>query len=47
MRQSGACLCLDVPAHTEFGIDMRSWLVGEKFAGVKMIPSGLHFIYWR
>lgn len=35
----------DVPEGTNFGIDMKSWTVGDKFKGVKMIPPGLHFIY--
>ncbi|KAK7068671.1 a1-alpha2 repression [Halocaridina rubra] len=37
---------LGMPPGTEFGIDMKSWNVGEKFRGVKMIPPGLHFIYY-
>nr|XP_006813095.1 PREDICTED: LOW QUALITY PROTEIN: protein AAR2 homolog [Saccoglossus kowalevskii] len=37
---------LDVPAGTEFGIDYNSWTVGTRFRGVKMIPPGLHFIYY-
>ncbi|XP_064651930.1 protein AAR2 homolog [Lineus longissimus] len=37
---------LDVPLGTEFGIDWNSWNVGPKFKGVKMIPPGLHFIYY-
>eukprot|EP00088_Acartia_fossae_P003655 TRINITY_DN11560_c0_g1_i9.p1 TRINITY_DN11560_c0_g1~~TRINITY_DN11560_c0_g1_i9.p1 ORF type:complete len:371 (-),score=66.65 TRINITY_DN11560_c0_g1_i9:199-1311(-) len=43
----GAVLILkDVPPATEFGIDTHSWNTGEKFLGVKMIPPGLHFIYY-
>jgi A1 cistron-splicing factor AAR2 len=38
---------LDVPPGTEFGIDLNTWNVGEKFKGVKMIPPGLHFVYYR
>lgn len=37
----------DVPVKTEFGIDLYSWNTGEKFKGLKMIPPGLHFIYFR
>ena len=40
-------LFLDVPVGTEFGIDYNSWQVGAKFKGVKMIPPGIHFIYYR
>lgn len=37
---------LDVPKGTEFGIDLKSWNVGEKFRGLKMIPQGIHYIYY-
>ncbi|CAH1373516.1 hypothetical protein MTP99_014899 [Tenebrio molitor] len=37
---------LEVPEGTEFGIDMKSWNTGEKFRGVKMIPPGLHYIFY-
>ena len=40
-------IMLDVPVGTEFGIDLNSWNVGQKFKGVKMIPDGIHYIYWR
>ncbi|XP_040578894.1 protein AAR2 homolog [Lepeophtheirus salmonis] len=39
-------ILLDVPPKTEFGIDLNSWRTGTKFMGVKMIPPGLHFIYY-
>ena len=38
---------LDVPPGTEFGIDLNTWNVGDNFRGVKMIPPGLHFVYYR
>ena len=45
---AGAMLVLlDVPPGTEIGIDMHSWQTGEKFKGIKMIPPGIHFIYFR
>lgn len=37
---------LNVPSGTEFGIDMKSWTTGENFRGVKMIPTGLHYIFY-
>lgn len=37
---------LNVPEGTEFGIDFKSWNVGEKFRGLKMIPKGIHYIYY-
>lgn len=39
-------LFLDVPIKTEFGIDYNSWRTGPNFRGVKMIPPGIHFIYF-
>lgn len=39
-------LFLDVPEGTEFGMDCNLWTVGPKFRGVKMIPPGLHYIYF-
>lgn len=45
--QEGAMLLfLDVPQGTEFGIGYNCWEVGPKFKGVKMIPPGIHFIYY-
>ena len=38
---------LDVPINTEIGVDMNSWHTGPNFKGIKMIPPGIHFIYWR
>ena len=45
--ESGAnIILLNVPPGTEIGIDMQSWRTGPEFKGIKMIPSGLHFIYF-
>lgn len=38
---------LEVPSGMEFGIDMMSWATGDKFKGIKMIPQGIHFVYYR
>lgn len=47
LHAEGATLVvLDVPEGTEFGIDYFSWNVGPRFKGIKMIPSGLHCIYY-
>ncbi|PIO57298.1 hypothetical protein TELCIR_21295, partial [Teladorsagia circumcincta] len=35
----------DFPEGHEFGIDYKSWTVGPKFMGLKMIPAGVHFVY--
>ncbi len=48
LSETGATLILlDFPVGAEFGIDMNVWNTGEKFKGVKMIPPGKHFVYWR
>lgn len=44
--EGAVLVLLDVPERTEFGIDYNCWNVGPKFKGVKMIPPGLHFIYY-
>ena len=38
---------LNVPRGTQFGIDCNSWTVDTNFKGVKMIPPGIHFVYYR
>ncbi|RNA16957.1 AAR2 -like protein [Brachionus plicatilis] len=42
----GIFLFFDVPQNSEFGIDYNCWKTGENFKGVKMIPPGIHFIYF-
>lgn len=45
--ECGAVMCLGTfPKGSEFGIDCMSWTVGPKFAGVKLIPPGVHYIHW-
>nr|CAG4637252.1 EOG090X0AVR [Ceriodaphnia reticulata] len=45
--EEGAVLLIhDLPVGTELGIDLNSWKTGEKFKGVKMIPPGIHFVYY-
>ncbi|KAI9595470.1 A1 cistron-splicing factor [Syncephalis fuscata] len=39
-------LLLDAPDGLEFGIDYNSWTIGPRFQGVKMIPPGIHLIYY-
>ena len=39
-------LFLNVPLKTEIGIDYNSWQTGPNFRVVKLIPPGLHFIYF-
>ncbi len=40
----GVLLMLDAPEGLEFGIDNISWVTGNKFKGVKLIPLGTHII---
>lgn len=43
----GAFLVVNgVPEGTEFGIDYGSWTIGPKFKGLKMVPPGLHFVFF-
>ncbi|KAG0712365.1 Protein AAR2 [Chionoecetes opilio] len=44
--QGATLVVLGMPPGTEFGIDVNFWNVGERFRGVKMIPPGLHFVYF-
>ncbi|XP_023323214.1 protein AAR2 homolog [Eurytemora carolleeae] len=46
LLEGATLILLDVPPGTEIGIDMNSWNIGDKFRGVKMIPPGLHFVYY-
>jgi len=47
LYEAGAFLLIqDLPVGTEIGIDMKSWDIGPKFLGIKMIPPGLHFVYY-
>ena len=43
----GTLILLDVPEGTEVGIDYNSWNTGPRFKGIKMIPPGFHFVYYR
>ena len=45
-KEGASLVLIDVPLGTELGIDMNSWNVGEKFMGIKMIPPGIHFVYY-
>lgn len=44
--EGAALILLNVPPGTEFGIDYNSWNTGKRFKGVKMIPPGVHFVYY-
>ena len=43
----GSLLVLrDVPRGTEIGLDMQAWHTGDRFLGIKLIPPGIHFVYF-
>eukprot|EP01104_Vermistella_antarctica_P019235 TRINITY_DN7439_c0_g1_i1.p1 TRINITY_DN7439_c0_g1~~TRINITY_DN7439_c0_g1_i1.p1 ORF type:complete len:553 (-),score=129.54 TRINITY_DN7439_c0_g1_i1:53-1711(-) len=46
LKDGAFILCMEVPVGTEFGVDYRSYVVGPAFKGVKMVPSGLHFVFY-
>ncbi|XP_012543004.1 protein AAR2 homolog [Monomorium pharaonis] len=46
LTQGATLVLLDVPASTDIGIDIKSWTVGHNFKGIKMIPSGIHFVHY-
>ena len=46
--ESGAFfILLDFEAGGEFGIDWNSWTTDDHFKGIKLIPPGVHYIYYR
>ncbi|KAL3076249.1 hypothetical protein niasHS_013520 [Heterodera schachtii] len=45
-ENGGVLIFKDFPKGCEFGMDYRSWIVGPNFLGMKMIPPGIHFIYF-
>ncbi|XP_071806634.1 protein AAR2 homolog [Asterias amurensis] len=44
--EGATLIFLNVPLGTEFGIDYNTWNTAENFKGVKMIPPGVHFVYY-
>jgi A1 cistron-splicing factor AAR2 len=45
-RNGPICIVEGMPSGMEFGIDLHCWKAEEKFKGIKMIPPGLHCIYY-
>ncbi|KAH3868735.1 protein AAR2 homolog isoform X2 [Dreissena polymorpha] len=45
-KEGAMFVLLNMPEGSEFGIDYNSWTTGPKFRGVKMIPPGIHYIYY-
>lgn len=46
LTQCGTLIVEDFPSGSEFGIDLSIHYTGDKFFGIKLIPPGLHFIYF-
>jgi A1 cistron-splicing factor AAR2 len=46
-NKGGFLLFLNAPENMEFGIDYNAWTTGPLFKGIKLIPPGLHFVYYR
>ncbi|TKR58230.1 hypothetical protein L596_029704 [Steinernema carpocapsae] len=46
-EQGGCVVMQGLPKGAEFGIDCKSFHIGNKFMGAKMIPQGVHYIYVR
>ncbi|XP_055851165.1 protein AAR2 homolog [Episyrphus balteatus] len=43
--QGAVLIIAGVPIGTQFGIDLCSYTIGEKFRGIKMVPPGPHYVY--
>ncbi|XP_049851335.1 protein AAR2 homolog [Schistocerca gregaria] len=48
-RQTSSLGSSDVPVngYFEIGIDLNSWTAGPMFKGIKLIPPGIHFVFYR
>ncbi|XP_009105213.1 protein AAR2 homolog [Brassica rapa] len=46
VKHGATLLFLDVPQHTLIGIDTQMFTVGPAFKGIKMIPPGIHFVFY-
>ncbi|KAM7364662.1 protein AAR2 homolog [Cochliomyia hominivorax] len=44
-NQGAVLFITGVPKGTEFGIDLCSYVIGDNFRGVKMIPPGPHYVW--
>ncbi|VFQ99962.1 unnamed protein product [Cuscuta campestris] len=45
-KRGGTLLFLDVPQYTLIGIDTQMFSSGPNFKGIKMIPPGVHFVFY-
>ena len=47
VRIRGTVLMLDAPSGLQCGVDWMEWEVGPLFAGVKLLPMGVHYVFTR
>mmetsp|Transcript_36493 Transcript_36493/g.46841 ORF Transcript_36493/g.46841 Transcript_36493/m.46841 type:complete len:593 (+) Transcript_36493:113-1891(+) len=45
-QKNGHLVLLGIPTGTDLGIDCRVYETGTEFRGVKLIPPGLHFVFY-
>ncbi|KAL3625610.1 hypothetical protein CASFOL_030555 [Castilleja foliolosa] len=46
VKHGATLLLLDDPQHTLIGVNTQMYYSGPNFKGVKMIPPGIHFLYY-
>ena len=47
LPHTATLLCVSIPPGTDFGLDYSNWTLGPRFMGVKLVPPGLHFAWFR
>ena len=45
--QSALLVCVGVPAGTSIGLDYAEFRVGPRFSGIRAVPPGTHFLWFR
>ncbi|CAI9110600.1 OLC1v1010654C1 [Oldenlandia corymbosa var. corymbosa] len=46
VKRGATLLLLDVPQYTLIGVDTQMFSTGPNFMGIKMVPPGIHFVYY-
>ncbi|KAL6555502.1 hypothetical protein OROHE_007174 [Orobanche hederae] len=46
VKHGATIILLDVPQYTLIGVDTQMYSSGPNFKGIKMIPPGIHFVYY-
>jgi len=47
VQSAAQLVALGLPRGLQFGVDYWAFVVGEKFKGMKMIPPGVHYFWFR